>query len=58
MCDGECNEAQEGDDQTNIGEGLQNYTIHMRGRANNSPCEILQVQEISAEITDTTFSRF
>ena len=58
MCDGKCNEAQEGDDQTNIGEGLQDYTIHMRGRANKSPCEILQVQEISTEITDTKFSNF
>jgi len=46
--DDECNEAQEGDDQTNIGEGLQDYTIHMRGRANKSLCEILQVQEIES----------
>ena len=57
MCDGECNEAQEGDDQTNM-RRTADYTIHMRGRANKSPCEILQVQEISTEITDTTFSRF
>jgi len=39
--DDECNEAQERDDQTNIGEGLQDYTIHMRGRANNSAGKIL-----------------
>jgi len=60
VSDNECSEAQEGDDQTNIGEGLQDYTIHMRGRANKSLCEILQVQEIKsmAQITDTTFSRF
>ena len=50
MCDDECNETQERDDQTNIGEGFQDDTIHMRGRANNSPCEILRIN-ITALIT-------
>ena len=32
MCDDECSEANERDDQSNIGETLQHYTIHMRER--------------------------